>query len=87
MYIFPPETISTTSTIAFPSPEEATAPTIIPAEAIATATVTIFIPPRIIPEKISKNPAFSWVVNVEIVSFVRKSKFFKRMIAIKAKIP
>ena len=56
MTIFPPEIISTTSIIALLRPVELTAPTIIPAVAIAIATLTIFIAPRIIPLTMSDKP-------------------------------
>ena len=55
--MFPPEINSTTSIMALLKPVELTAPTIIPAVAIAIATLTIFIAPRIIPLIISLKPS------------------------------
>ena len=58
---------STTSTIALLRPVEATAPTIIPAQAIATATETIFMAPLIIPLAIFFRPS---IKPLNIVSLV-----------------
>ena len=57
--MLPPEISSTTSIMALLKPVELTAPTIIPAVAIAIATLTIFIAPRIIPRIISLKPSIT----------------------------